>query len=202
MIVAIVPAAGLSVRMGRPKLILELGGSAVIVKVVRALLDGGADRVLVVTAPSDQDGAERIAELVEQAGANSLPLPFPTPDMRATIEHAIRWIVSEEEGRPEGVLIAPGDAVAMTPRVVSAVVERFKLDKLRIVVPRREGTGAHPLALPWTVAALIPDLPTGSGVNALVGDHRELVVEMEVNETGPDLDLDTPEDYARLIAQP
>ena len=42
MIAAVVPAAGHSQRMGRPKLILPIGGQTVIARVVSALRDGGA----------------------------------------------------------------------------------------------------------------------------------------------------------------
>ncbi|MDO8630858.1 MAG: nucleotidyltransferase family protein [Phycisphaerales bacterium] len=45
----IVPAAGMSRRMGRPKATLPFGGSTVVGRVVRSLLDADADEILVVT---------------------------------------------------------------------------------------------------------------------------------------------------------
>ena len=200
MIAAIVPAAGLSLRMGRPKLILDLGGTPVIVRVVRALLDGGTDRVYVVVPPTGQDGAGQIRELVETAGARAVVLPSATPDMRASIEHGLRVIVEELE-RPMGVLVAPGDAIGMSARVVSAVLAKFRSDPSRIVVPRREGLRAHPLALPWDVALSIFALPLDSGVNVIVRDRADLVDVIVIDEPGPDSDLDTPEDYARLTRE-
>ena len=47
-VAAIVPAAGLSTRMGRPKLLLPFGGEPLIVRVVNALRQGGAAPVVVV----------------------------------------------------------------------------------------------------------------------------------------------------------
>ena len=56
-IAAIVPAAGRSERMGRPKLILPIGGATVIARVVAALRQGGAEPVVVVAPPAEAPGA-------------------------------------------------------------------------------------------------------------------------------------------------
>ena len=60
-VAALVPAAGRSQRMGRPKLILGLGTESVIQRVVIALERGGAEPVLVThatifpTPPTEED---------------------------------------------------------------------------------------------------------------------------------------------------
>ncbi len=73
MIVALVPAAGLSRRMGRPKLILDLEepGRSVIAHVVEALREGGLTDVLVLAPPPDQAGARTLAEHATRAGPRS-----------------------------------------------------------------------------------------------------------------------------------
>lgn len=45
----IVPAAGMSRRMGRPKATLPFGGNTMVGTVVRSLLEAGSDEILVVT---------------------------------------------------------------------------------------------------------------------------------------------------------
>jgi len=195
MIVAIVPAGGLSLRMGRPKLVLDFGGSAVIVRVVRALIDGGADRVLVVVPRATDPSISKLHDLVIDAGATRVILDAQTPDMRSTIECGLKAAAMLA---PSGVLIAPGDAVGMTRDVVASVINRFRADPSRIVVPNRQGKGGHPLALPWDVASEIPRLPQGVGVNAIVADRVGLVDALVVDLPGGDDDLDTPEDYDRL----
>src|SRR4051812_46993340 len=75
---ALIPAAGLSQRMGRPKLLLPLGGRPVLEHVVSALRAGGAAEVLVVVGP--EGGALR--EPAERAGGRVLALDEQTPDMR------------------------------------------------------------------------------------------------------------------------
>ena len=194
MIAAVVPAAGLSTRMGRPKLLLEIGGQAVITRVVGALRDGGVDAVVVVVSPPEQEGAERLARVAAEAGAIVEVLPSPTTDMRATIEQGIARL---DRLAPAGVLIVPGDSVGLCGPLVAEVIARFRSDPSRIVVPVREGRRGHPLALPWREALAIAHLPPGVGVNALLQSRSVLVDPVEVSGAGHDADLDTPADYRR-----
>ena len=68
MIAAVVPAAGRSQRMGRPKLLLPIDGEPLIVRVVTALREGGAERVVVVAPPAESEGGPAVAALASQAG--------------------------------------------------------------------------------------------------------------------------------------
>lgn len=197
MIVALVPAAGLSRRMGRPKLLLEVRGVPLIVRVVSALGQGGADRVVVVAPPRSQPGSAQILALARGAGAVAEALGAPTEDMRATIEFGLA-LAGELHRSIVGVLIAPGDSVGMTPSVVSAVVDRFRADPTRIVVPALGARRGHPLALPRDLAWSIRDLSPGLGLNALIRERADLVEAVAVSDPGFADDLDTPEDYLRF----
>ncbi len=196
-IVALVPAAGRSERMGRPKLILELGIESVIQRVVRALERSGASSVIVVAPPIEQPGAVVLADQARAEGAQVVHLPAPTEDMRATIQFGLDAL----DGRrpvPEGLLLAPGDSPGITAELVASVLRRFlQASQERIVVPMHDGKRGHPIALPWSLALAIPDLPAGVGVNALVESHRDRLITLPVSEPGAILDMDTPEDYRR-----
>ncbi len=196
MIAAIVPAAGKSTRMGRPKLPLEIQGVPLIVRVIRALSGGGVDRVVVVVAPPTQAGASETAKLSRDAGAAVEILDVPTSEMRSTIE---RGLIALRTIKPLGVLIAPADSVGLTTSLISLMIAEFKKDPTRIFVPHREGKRGHPLVLPWAEAISIADLPQAVGVNALLAARAEIVIPIEVDFPGYDLDLDTPEDYARWL---
>src|SRR5688572_10852701 len=52
--VALLPAAGASRRMGRPKLLLPVGGRPMVAGVVEALRGGGVGEIVLVTAPGDE----------------------------------------------------------------------------------------------------------------------------------------------------
>ncbi len=195
MIAAVVPAAGLSVRMGRPKLILPVGGVPLIARVVAALREGGTGRVVVVTAPADTPGASALVEAARAEGAETVTAPAPPPDMRASVELGLEFLGEGPE--PSAVLLTPGDSPGLDAVAVARVIRRAAGAPGRIVVPRHDGRRGHPLLLPWPLASEIRRLPPGVGVNALLARHAETVVFDDADDPGILADLDTPEDYRR-----
>jgi molybdenum cofactor cytidylyltransferase len=196
MIAAIVPAAGRSERMGRPKLILPIGRTTVIARVVAALRDGGAEPVIVVTPPASFAGAAILADEARNAGASVLvPTEHPI-DMRASVELGLDHL--GQGSAPDRFLVAPADSPSLTPELVGQVVAQARAAPQSIVIPVYHGRRGHPIALPWQLADKIRALPLGVGLNALIALRAAEVAEIEVADPGAVEDLDTPEDYRRL----
>jgi molybdenum cofactor cytidylyltransferase len=195
-IAAVVPAAGKSTRMGRPKLALPVAGRAVIECVVGALRAGGADRVVVVVGPH----VPELVPLAEAAGADVCQLAVETPDMRATVERGLAWV--EEHYRPgpaDAWLLAPADHPELDAAAVRAVIEAYRSDPAwSVVVPVHEGRRGHPTLIAWRHVAGIRALPAGVGINAYLQQVAGVTREVAVASAGVVCDLDTPADYERL----
>jgi molybdenum cofactor cytidylyltransferase len=193
---ALVPAAGHSTRMGRPKLTLPLGDRTVIEHVVAALRAGGVEHVVVVVGPHVAD----LEPLATAAGADVLSLAEPTPDMRATVEHGLRWIEDRLHSGPNDPwLLVPADHPVLSPGVVRQVVAAGSAER-PIVVPMHAGRRGHPTRFAWRHAAAIRALPPDQGINALLRGSAEEVHELPVADPTVLCDLDTPDDYQRLLA--
>ncbi|HEV3164348.1 MAG TPA: nucleotidyltransferase family protein [Isosphaeraceae bacterium] len=196
MIAAIVPAAGSSRRMGEPKLLLPIHGVSMIARVVRALKEGGADRVVVVAPPETIAGAALIAaEAAAQAAHVIVPPEQPT-DMRASVEVGLAWLQAQSEP-PSAVLLTPADSPGLSAATVALVIERGLREPDAIIVPAFETRRGHPVLIPWKLAREIPRLPTGKGINALLTAHADRVREIPITDPSITADLDTPEDYQR-----
>src|SRR5205823_5578166 len=112
---AVIPAAGKSARMGRPKLALPLGGRTVLERVVASLREAGVEHVLVVIGPH----VPQLAALAERAGAHVLQLAEETPDMRATVEAGLRWLEERFHPAPDDRwLLVPADHPTLNPLLV------------------------------------------------------------------------------------
>lgn len=196
MIVGLVPACGQSRRMGRPKLVLPVEGTPMVGRVVGAMRAGGLERVLVVVPPGSEEGAERVAEAARSAGAEVLVAERVTPDMRSTVELGLARL-GDEVPVPEGIALAPGDAVGLSSGSIARLREEAARRPGRIVVPSVEGRRGHPLFLPWVVARRILDLPADVGVNALLRQREGEIDEIALEDQGLLEDVDTPEDYRR-----
>jgi CTP:molybdopterin cytidylyltransferase MocA len=147
--------------MGRPKLILPIGGVTVIARVVTALLRGGAAPVVVVASPADAPGGSALAEEAARLGAQVVIPPGPTGDMRASIELGLDAL--GRAGAPEALLLAPGDSPGLSPDAVARLITRFGVDRPAIVVPTCAGRRGHPVLLRWDVARRIPSCRRASG---------------------------------------
>ena len=195
MIAAIVPAAGRSGRMGRPKLILPVGGIPLIARVVAALRDGGADRIIVVAPPTLEPGADALREAAEAQGAEVVVPDRPTFDMRASVELGLSHLF--DGPKPSALLLTPGDLPGLGRDAVARVIGASIGSPGRIVAPRCLGKRGHPLLLPWPLALEIPRLPPGVGVNALLSDHADAIDFVTIDDADLLDDLDTSDDYRR-----
>src|SRR5262245_60313199 len=119
MIIALIPAAGKSLRMGRPKLLLPVGERTVLERVVSAFAQAGVERVLVVTPPH----LPELFSVARCGGAEAIELPHETADMRATVQIGLDWI--ETHWSPLGDdawFLAPADHPVLEPAVIRELI--------------------------------------------------------------------------------
>jgi molybdenum cofactor cytidylyltransferase len=192
----LIPAAGKSRRMGRTKLLLPLGTSTVLERVVSAVRSAGVADIVVVVAPDADD----IARIASGAGANVVRLAEDTPDMRATVMHGLAWIAERFQPQPtDGWLLLPADHPTVRPEVVRAVLDAAADGA--IVVPRHGERRGHPTWFAWPHAAALAAFPPDVGLNAYIRAHAEQLREVPWGDAEILRDLDTPEDYRALLDQ-
>jgi CTP:molybdopterin cytidylyltransferase MocA len=194
---ALLPAAGESSRMGRSKLALPLGGSTVLQHVIRALHQGGVDHVLVVVGPH----VPELVPLARLGGAETLLLPEKTPYMRVTVEKGLTWTEERYECKPaDPWLLVPADHPTLNADVVAALLHAYQpRSPHTIIIPTYQGKRGHPCSMAWKHVAGIRALPPDVGINTYLRQHREETQELPLESADILLDLDTPEEYERLL---
>jgi len=189
---AVVPAAGASRRMGRPKLLLPWRSSTVIQCVLEAWMASEVDRVILVL----RDGDAQLAEIGRRCGADTLLVP-PPREMKDSVRHALQHLrdryVPDESA---WWLLSPADYPRLSAEVINRVCRACEVTGAEVVVPCVARRRAHPVALRWSLAAEVDALGPGEGVNALLARHR--LEQVELNDPAMLEDLDTPDDYERL----
>jgi molybdenum cofactor cytidylyltransferase len=195
---AVVPAAGKSTRMGRPKLALLYQGHTVLEAVIAALIAGGVENVLVVLGPHVCD----LVEATHRAGARALVLANETPDMRATVAEGLRELTRAFHPRPDAVwFLAPADHPTLRPEVVRTLLAAARDDKaFSAAIPIYQGKRGHPTLLSWQHAERLETFSPTQGINAYLRQLGDALREVPVEHAEILCDLDTPEDYARLTS--
>ena len=185
MIGAIVLAAGSSSRMGRKKADLPVGphGGTFLDRIIETLDAAGVVAVRVVLAP----GRERLRR-------NAVLNPDPSAGMLSSIQCGLRAFPKDLEA----VFVWPVDHPLVKLETIVAMIAAFRTSDAPIVVPTHEGRRGHPVLF---AAGLIPELLVADpsrGAAAVVHAHDDRV-ELAVHDPGVIADIDTPEDYARLL---
>jgi molybdenum cofactor cytidylyltransferase len=195
MIFAIIPAAGHSTRMGKPKLALSLAGRSVLERVIDALRAGGCETILVVVGPH----VPELVPLAQAASAQTLLLGATTPDMRATVELGLHWLEDRYHPRPDDPwLLVPADHPTLEPNIVECLLCEYRQSHSTIVVPTFQGRRGHPTVSAWKMVPGIHALTPGKGLNSFFREHAEATLEVPVTRDSVLCDMDTPEDFARI----
>lgn len=192
---AVIPAAGHSRRMGRPKLLLPLGSQTVIAHLLAVLQRPEiTDRCVVVR----RDDAELQAAVTSATGTVLIPSSDP-PDMRSSVEFALEQIAEQHSPQPDdGWLLIPADHPLLEPAILEELIRRWQETTAPILVPRHGNRRGHPTFFRWSLAQEIAAIPPDQGLNWLLHQHAGDVLEVPMDDPAVVTDLDTPEDYARL----
>lgn len=195
---AVIPAAGHSRRMGRPKLLLPLGDRTIIARLLAALdMPGMAARVAVMRRSDDALRTE-----VERCGGIVVSPAIDPPDMRSSVQAALEWIRDTfHPAAADAWLLAPADHPVLDRDVVTALLTAFESQRPRLLVPTCDGRRGHPLMARWDTVSDVFALPRDVGLNQLLRAHAAEVCELPVESRSVLCDLDTPEDYERLVRE-
>ena len=187
-VVAIVPAAGRSARMGAPKQLLPVQGRPMVIGVVDALRTGGADAVVLVAH----------SQLRDSLGGLS-------PDVRVAIndDATSEMIDSVRIGMNaaqdcDGYLVCPADAAGVTAADVRRCVNAFRETPERIVIASHNGRRGHPVIVPSSLAQVVNSRECDAGLNRLARNRSELIRIVECASPGTLTNVNTRDDYERL----
>jgi molybdenum cofactor cytidylyltransferase len=186
---AIILAAGKSERMGgKPKALLRYDGLTFLDHILRSM-EGTRIQHRVVVAGLHHSEIK--------AHSKSVPVVF-NPDyeqgMTTSFQAGIR---SLPEGI-EGALIFLVDHPAVSGATVRALLAHQ--GEGDVVVPVREGRRGHPVLFSRRFLDAVLKLSPRVGVNTAVRRLGGKLVEVAVDDPGILTDVDTPEDFRRLVS--
>ena len=195
MISAVILAAGESRRMGKQnKLLLPLGGEALLVKLVKSVCASDVGQVLVVIGHE----AEKI-----RGELNNFPLSFVyNPNFSEGMTTSIKFGVKKVSPDSDGFLICLADMPFINTseinKLINAYVQNRKKEKRLIVVPVFQGQRGNPVLFSSEFLNDILEHKKESGCKEIIMNNSESVKEIEMDDDNMLLDVDTLDDYQRL----
>ena len=193
-IAIIIPAAGFSKRMGAFKPLLPVGPEPAILRCVGVAAEAGVSEIIVVTGHQSQ----KIEDVLSKSSKNARVVR--NDNYQNGMFSSVCAGVAALPGGIDGFFMLPADCCAVSAATLTALMKEFSAsDKMSVISPVfSDGLRGHPPLIP---SRFIDDLCSYNGDNGLKGFLQSLPnVVMETPDSGILMDMDTPEDYKKLLA--
>lgn len=185
--IAIILAAGSSTRLGKDKLLVDLGGVPMLQRTVSCYTKATkVGDVLVVVGPGQKPAWAWLASL----RVHILENPHPEKGMISTIRAGLdsAWAKNRD------FLIAPADVPFVPSEVIDRLIVDFRTRSPDILIPTYQGLGGHP----GIYAAKLHDdfymHGDTSGAKEVLLRHRAKTTRIAVFDSDICFDIDTEED--------
>jgi molybdenum cofactor cytidylyltransferase len=193
MIAAVILSAGESSRMGRPKALLPIDGQTFIEKIVKALREAGLQNIIVILGHD----AEAMRQKITHLPVTILVNPEYRKGQLSSLRVAIRHLLANDTC--SGLLVHLVDHPYIDAALVNLLIEGLEDSGKLIAVPRFRGKRGHPVIFERSLFNELLNAPEDQGAKAVVNAHRDETLEIETEDKGITLDIDTPELYRQHV---
>jgi molybdenum cofactor cytidylyltransferase len=190
-VAGVVLAAGLSSRMGRNKLLLQLSGESLLRRAVRTALAAALRPVLVVVGHEEERAREELRDL--------RCTPVRNPDYAQGMYTSLRAGIAAAPSDAPAAVVLLGDMPFVTAEMVRALVQRWRDAKAPLAISTYEGVIAPPILYGAPLFAEIRALRSDSSGKQVVKQHRAEALELSWPASAL-ADLDVPADLERARA--
>lgn len=192
-IIGVILAAGSSSRLGRPKQLLILGERPVLAHTVANACAAALDGLIVVLGHAAATIQEQIDFGTAHVVINDAYGAGQSTSLRAGL--------AALPPNTDAALFILGDQPLIGPAVLDALIAARRATAAPIVMPTYDGQRGNPVLI---ASDLFPELTTitgDQGARNVIRAHSAAVHEVAIPGAPPTDDLDTQEDYGRLLTR-
>jgi molybdenum cofactor cytidylyltransferase len=189
-VAGVILAAGAASRMGQPKLLLPWLGEALICHAARTALAAGLDPVVVITGASEAGIRSALDGLAVQMVHN--------PDWEAGQSTSVRVGIEALPSKTQAVIFLLADQPFVTPELVQALVQTYLQNRPAILAPFVGEKRTNPVLFDRSIFEYLRGLQGDAGARTIF--TRIPPTRMPWPDARLLFDVDTPQDYERLVA--
>ena len=181
--------------MGRPKPLLACAdGSSFLATLSKKLAGAGIAPVVVVI----RQGVPLIRSEVAREKLPVVLAENPAPE-RGQLSSLLTALDLLESPELEAVAVMPVDQPLVSGETIRRVAEAWRATRAPVVRPTRDGRHGHPVVFDATVFGDLRKADLAQGARAVLRAHASRIEDVPVEDDGAFDDIDTPEDYERLV---
>jgi molybdenum cofactor cytidylyltransferase len=181
--------------MGRPKALLPVrpGGETFVEYVVNTFRTAGIAEIVVVLG-ADADAIRR--RVPGRTGVRVVDNPDYDLGQLSSLLTGLRAI---DRVQARGALVTLVDVPLVTARTVQTLLHAYGERQAPIVRPVSRGRHGHPVIFDRALFDELERADPSTGAKPVVNAHAKELLEVPVDDEGAFADIDTREDYERLI---
>ena len=185
-------AAGESKRMGKPKLLLNLGNSNVINITINNYLKSEIFEIIVVLG----NEAKKIEDSIS---AQDKRIKFVVnKNYREGMSTSIKSGVLAASKQSEAFLIALGDQPLISHKIIFRLIDRYLSSNAGIVTVMHQSIRGHPVIISKKYLQEILALTGDIGARDLLKQHLDDTASIKIESDEEFLDIDKIQDYDKL----
>lgn len=196
MIAAVILAAGESSRMGRPKALLPFRGTTFIEAIVGAFRQSRVGEIVVVLGHNAEEMKRRIEHLPVTIVINREYKKGQLSSLQAALRH-----LTVAPHALDGILVHLVDHPYLNAALVDRMIESFYSMNKLIILPRYQTRRGHPVIFSASLFQELLEAPLDQGAKAVVNAHRADTLELQTDDAGIAIDIDTPEEYHEHVKE-
>lgn len=188
---AIIVAAGYSFRMKRFKPLLSLGESTVLEKAVHSFLKGGIRDIRVVVGHRGNE----LYPVLDRLGVQTIVNHNFSKGMFSSVRSGVESLSPVVKG----FFLLPVDNPMVTGDTLEKLQHAFFTTEFGIIYPLYQGERGHPPLISCRYVNNVINWNEPGGMRALLEQYEHDSLDVQVEDPGVLLDMDTPEDYQQML---
>ena len=198
-VAVILLAAGRSTRMGGPnKMLADANGQPLVVHAVKAALASQSVEVVVVLGHM----AEQVKAAIVQVVPTSRLRFVINPDFAEGLSTSVRTGIAALGKDIDAAIVQLGDMPGVNSALLDRLMAAFSpVEGRSICVPTSGGKRGNPVLWDRRFFPEIAKVEGDTGAKHLIGEHADLVCEVEMTGEAAITDIDTPEALAAWRAK-
>lgn len=190
----VILAAGKASRMGRDKLSLPFRGRPMLQHVVDAAR-GSCLRHVSVVIPQ----GSTLPGVVDMTGCRVVEAAHAVRGQAESLKAGLRSVMEQKGGAPQGCMVLLGDQPLLTTATIDILLGAFAQQQNTWIAPVQEDMRGNPVIIPASWFDKVFTLQGDTGASPLLASPGLALRLLRIHEVGPFIDVDTEQEYQRLI---